>query len=296
MSVTQEQIDFYEKNGFVVVPNFLSPKEVQELKDECKKLIDQHIRNPDDQIQLKDLGSKKWATTQYRTAVFLEPRATQNGELVVDQNAAVHKVAHGLQFDEEADATKKHLYSEKMKQLVKDLTNQESPKVIQVMYLLKPPVIGEPRPPHQDETYLQTEPQGHVFGVWIALDDATEENGCLDFVPGSHKTVPLTRFFRKLPEPEGDLVYKYSGDAEYMHPDSKYEYIRCQVKSGDLVMIHGLVLHKSDPNMSGKSRWAWSFHAYDAKDGVKWRDDNAVFDSERLPYLYGQESVTVHAS
>ena len=157
------------------------------------------------------------------------------------------------------------------------------------MYLLKPPVIGESRAPHQDETYLKTDPQGLVFGVWVALDDATEENGCLDFVPGSHKTVPLTRFSCMLPEAEGDKICKIIGDADYMHPDSKYEYVRCPVKSGDLVMIHGLVLHKSEPNRSGNSRWAWAFHGYDCREGVTWLDDNEAQDPEPFPYLYGQE-------
>lgn len=40
--------------------------------------------------------------------------------------------------------------------------------------------------PHQDATFLYTEPLGRVLGVWIALEDATLENGCLWFIPGSH--------------------------------------------------------------------------------------------------------------
>ena len=41
--------------------------------------------------------------------------------------------------------------------------------------------------PHQDATYLYTEPLKKVFGIWIALEDADEDNSCLWFVPGSHK-------------------------------------------------------------------------------------------------------------
>ncbi|EGW14162.1 Phytanoyl-CoA dioxygenase domain-containing protein 1 [Cricetulus griseus] len=40
--------------------------------------------------------------------------------------------------------------------------------------------------PHQDATFLYTEPPGRVLGVWIAIEDATLENGCLWFIPGSH--------------------------------------------------------------------------------------------------------------
>lgn len=40
--------------------------------------------------------------------------------------------------------------------------------------------------PHQDATFLYTEPLGRVLGLWIALEDATVNNGCLWFIPGSH--------------------------------------------------------------------------------------------------------------
>ncbi len=41
--------------------------------------------------------------------------------------------------------------------------------------------------PHQDATYLYMEPSLKMIGFWIALEDATLENGCLSFIPGSHK-------------------------------------------------------------------------------------------------------------
>ena len=284
--VTQEDTDFYEKNGYAIIKNFLSPEEVQELWDEVNKLIADHINNPDDVIQLSDMGNKKWVTSLERTAIFVEPQSMVDGKLVVPHDKAVHKIAHGLQFDDTAVATKKTMYGDKMKDLVRRMTKQENPKVIQVMYLLKPPRIGEPRAPHQDETYLHTDPHGHVFGVWVALDDVTEQNGCLDFVPGSHKTVPLTRIFKKVHDEE--VPFKYTGDADYLHDDEKYEYVRCPVSSGDLVLIHGLVLHKSEANTSSASRWAWAFHAWDEKEGVRWTEDQQ-FEAKNQPSLYETE-------
>lgn len=53
--------------------------------------------------------------------------------------------------------------------------------------------LGSSRPggpaavsPHQDASFLYTEPLGRVLGLWIAVEDATLENGCLWFIPGSH--------------------------------------------------------------------------------------------------------------
>lgn len=48
---------------------------------------------------------------------------------------------------------------------------------------------------HQDASYLYTEPQ-KLYGIWFALDDATEENGCLQFIPGSHHEEITYRFVR----------------------------------------------------------------------------------------------------
>lgn len=41
---------------------------------------------------------------------------------------------------------------------------------------------------HIDSTFLYVEPIDHLIGIWIAVDDANEENGCLAFIPGSHKS------------------------------------------------------------------------------------------------------------
>ena len=52
------------------------------------------------------------------------------------------------------------------------------------MYIFKQPRIGDKVIPHQDGSYLYTEPL-KVVGIWIALEDCTLENGCLQFIPGS---------------------------------------------------------------------------------------------------------------
>lgn len=59
--------------------------------------------------------------------------------------------------------------------------------------------------PHQDATFLYTEPLGRVLGVWIAMEDALLENGCLWFIPGSHTSEDLS-----LPSlPPGRATYEH---------------------------------------------------------------------------------------
>lgn len=60
------------------------------------------------------------------------------------------------------------------------------PRCLQSMVICKQPEIGGAVPPHQDSTFLYTEPPSAV-GFWYALEDATLENGCLSFLPGSHR-------------------------------------------------------------------------------------------------------------
>jgi ectoine hydroxylase-related dioxygenase (phytanoyl-CoA dioxygenase family) len=52
---------------------------------------------------------------------------------------------------------------------------------------LKHPGVGGEVVPHQDSTFLFTEPNSTI-GFWFALDDCTPENGTLSFIPGSHKS------------------------------------------------------------------------------------------------------------
>ena len=58
----------------------------------------------------------------------------------------------------------------------------------------QPKIGGEVRP-HQDSTFLATDPPS-VVGLWWALEDATKQNGCLWALPGSHKDGVARRFLR----------------------------------------------------------------------------------------------------
>lgn len=50
------------------------------------------------------------------------------------------------------------------------------------------PKIGGAVTDHIDATFLYVEPIEHLIGIWIAVDDANEDNGCLAFIPGSHRS------------------------------------------------------------------------------------------------------------
>lgn len=79
--------------------------------------------------------------------------------------------------------------SDAMKRLACDLEFKD-PRVLQSMLIFKQPKIGGEVPPHQDSTFLYTEPLS-ARGFWFALEDCTAQNGALSFAPGSHKSKQL---------------------------------------------------------------------------------------------------------
>ena len=132
-------------------------------------------------------------------------------------------------------------------------------------------------PPHQDSTFLYTDPPSAV-GFWIALEDATAENGCLSFAKGSHRRTPVkSRFVRK---EEGGTGFaevmgkEFPEDIEEEEQEEREEvYEMGEVKAGTLVLIHGNLLHKSEKNLSGKSRFIYTFHVIEGDseyDGKNW--------------------------
>lgn len=102
------------------------------------------------------------------------------------------------------------------------------------MYIFKQPGIGGEVVPHQDNSFLYTEPTT-CTGLWLALEDANTTNGCLWAIPGSHKNGLVRRFLR------GDKgVYFDQPSPAY----EKKDFVPIEVKAGSLVVIHGDLIHQ----------------------------------------------------
>lgn len=138
-------------------------------------------------------------------------------------------------------------------------------------------------PPHQDSTFLYTDPPSAV-GFWIALEDAGGENGGLSFARGSHRRVGVRKRFvrtgggvsgtefvevdgRRFPEGEGNGEggRRALGEGEGKGDAEAEEYTLEEVRAGTLVLIHGNLLHKSECNLSGKSRFIYTFHVIEGE-------------------------------
>ncbi|RYG41088.1 phytanoyl-CoA dioxygenase family protein [bacterium] len=97
-------------------------------------------------------------------------------------------------------------------------------------------------PWHQDDAYGPVEPAGYLT-LWLALNDATEENGCISVLPGSHRAGLRAH----VPTPHG-----LAGHAA----DDPDQGIAAPVPAGTIIAFNSLTLHKSGPNTSKGERKA----------------------------------------
>ncbi len=115
----------------------------------------------------------------------------------------------------------------------------------------KPARVGDPLPWHQDEAYWDPELIYRALGCWMPLDDATPENGCMKFIPGSHLgEIVAHRHVNDDPMTPALFVE--------MAPEDDARAVVVPVPAGGAVFHHSRTLHASGPNRSDHVRRAYS--------------------------------------
>lgn len=107
----------------------------------------------------------------------------------------------------------------------------------------KPPHAHTELPWHQDNGYTPLVPEEYVT-CWLALDDATIDNGCIWVIPGSHR-------FGTRPHHGG------AGPFRVGHDGTPEDGIAVPVSRGDVLVFSSLVMHRSGPNTTDRHRRAW---------------------------------------
>lgn len=131
---------------------------------------------------------------------------------------------------------------------------------------LKPSGGGGPKPIHQDNFYFGPSDSDGAITAWVALDDATIENGCLHFADGSntgpvhpHEAPPNEPFNLQVPSKIA----------------SKYQMTPAPVPRGGVSFHHGNTLHQSSENNSNRPRRALAIH---------YLNRETVFQNPAFPY------------
>ncbi|KDN38474.1 hypothetical protein RSAG8_09459, partial [Rhizoctonia solani AG-8 WAC10335] len=300
--LSPEQIAKFYKDGYLILPGFISEDETSALLARAKQLIAEFpleghpmtrftTGEEDDPIHSKKhVGDEYFLTSGDKIRFFLEDDAFDaQGNLAKPKEKSVNKIGHGLH---EIDSVfrKFTMENEKLRQLAHDLAFHQDPEVLQSMVICKQPEIGGKVPEHNDSTFLYTDPPS-ALGFWFALEPCTEFNGALSFLPGSHRTNPINKRFVRLPE--GGTGFIDIEKPSIPGREVAGDYILETCDAGTLVLIHGSVLHKSERNTSQNTRFAYTFHMIESAPKVRYDERNWLQPTAVMPFskLYGTQVV-----
>ena len=251
--MTPNQLSDYHRDGFLVLPDFVSAGECDSLRQRALELVSKF--NPEALISIFSTHEQNRTTDNYfltsgdQIRFFFEEHAfNPDGSLRQSKERSINKIGHALHdLDPLFDSFSRN---DRIKTLVDEL-GIKRPLLLQSMYIFKQPNIGGEVTCHQDSTFLYTEPND-ILGLWFALEDATTENGCLWAIPGGHRSGLKSRWVR------GSNGMEFTVFDETPWPEE--DLIPLEVKKGSLILLHGLLPHRSYENKSDRSRHAYTLH------------------------------------
>lgn len=243
--VGDEHLAFFREHGYLAVEQAFSPASVAAALTAIDHLVDG--------------GNPDFRGLQFEARVGDKAALTRE-----ERHVAVRKLMGFVEYDERLGSLARDPAS---LALVRRVIGQE-PVLFQDMALLKPPRIGREKPWHQDHAYFNLPVETIVVGLWIALDEATAENGALHIIPGSHRNGPVDHFKRR----------------DWQICDTEVERARDVVvplKPGGALFWYGMTHHGSPRNQSEHRRRALQFHYRPASAGE-------VTTEERMRHFGGE--------
>ena len=155
-------------------------------------------------------------------------------------------------------------------------------KCMQSMLFIKPPGF-QGQAWHQDEIFIPTRDHS-LTGGWIALDDATVENGCIWVLPGSHRGVLYEQGAHG-----DDEEFDRTGESHGFDDSGE---IPVEAQAGDVVFFDGYLLHRSRRNRSRSFRRVLVNHYMSAHSLLPWQ----LREGERPASADYRDIVMVHGS
>jgi len=264
-----EQKKAFTENGFLVMEKLFSVEQIHAVRNAALGIvadfdIDQHrtvFKTTD-----RDSGRDDYFFDSAEAVhCFLEEGALdENGQLNRPKELAINKIGHAMH--DLVPAFNEFCRLEVIGAILRDL-GYRSPSLWQTMYIFKQPGIGGEVRWHQDASYLIAGPPG-VTGIWIAIEDATRDNGCLWMQPGQHRT-PLREIYevdwqtRKGTLSTLDDTPWVTGQPQAL-----------EVAAGSVVFFSDHMPHYSSQNTSEHSRHAFTLHV--SEKDADWPKQNWI--------------------
>ena len=239
-TLTPDQARQYDEQGYFLFENAFTPAEVAEVVD---------------------------AIAPFEKAFEDEARAREGGRYFV---AKADAISFTLHLVTKSDVLKRFSKHPVIQKICRDIIGSDA-RLYWGQAVYKKPGNPERFPWHQDDGYSYIEPQQYLT-CWVAISDATLENGCPQVVPEYHKRGTIEHHMTEL------------GWKCFEEPERK---VTVEAKSGDIVVFFSLTPHLTGPNLTTGLRK--SYIAQYAPDGARLResaeDEGTVQDDPVRQYL-----------
>ncbi len=242
LKLSREQIDFYNTNGYLSGVKLLDERQVEVIQKELESIAD--TRHPGHHL-------------------FYEFHSNESADpsTILFHALGAWRITEGLH-----DV----LWNPRFLVAASQLLGNVPVRFWHDQLFWKPPKQGGVVAWHQDYSYwTRTKPVAHLT-CWCGLDDARKDNGCLQYIPGSHK-------WGLLPKPV--IAGELEGIKDFLNEEQRKQFQHPQyaeVKAGEAIFHHSLTLHGSGANTSLGPRRAFVINVF--ADGVISDSDEPMLD------------------
>ena len=231
--MTIDQKNSWNDFGYILIPNFVDEKFCDEMNKEVINIIKSIIPE-------ESAFSHAYAGDGH--IAIREMKPTEDPKSIEDEISKLFRIHSRGIFNE-------FINNEVLCDILEDILGPNVDCFLSQFIFKNPGAWGQPW--HQDSSYFPFDREPQV-GAWLATSEATLENGCLVILPGSHKE----HLHEHLPDDRKGSNYGYT---EIKDHDFSQE-TPMTLNTGDLLLFHSFLMHKSYDNNSQARRTAMVYH------------------------------------
>ncbi|RXZ84107.1 phytanoyl-CoA dioxygenase family protein [Paenibacillaceae bacterium] len=245
--LTQQQLEQYHRDGFLKGDVVLSDEAVEQLRNELDLVLEgKTVKKP---VLQRDLSNPEKNSDPYNSK---QTNETDGMGMSMEKNDQVVQVVNIWMA---SDAFLQHAGTTKICEEIAQLTQSDTLRIWHDQVQYKPPITGGPTRWHQDHPAWPIIQPADLVSAWVALDDATIDNGCMWMVPGSHLWGDQQRFIG-----HGDDHLPFHRHPDLLPEGVDLTAVPFEIKKGQVGYHHCLTWHGAYPNRSERKRRAIAVH------------------------------------